>query len=144
MTADTSTEAVEKLARQVAFWHGQKIVYHKPGEGAMTVASMHGYGKWADAADRYARDHWQQYRAIAENVVAPIIAQRDALLAAVQRIAWGECRVCGEVRFDNYVTCDSGEWCAWRRADAGAVARAALDALPAEVRAMLDQQPAKG
>lgn len=58
----------ETLARQIAFWHGQKIVYRDPREGPKTVAAMAGYGNWGHSPDKYSSAHWQDYTSCAEFV----------------------------------------------------------------------------
>jgi hypothetical protein len=60
---DNPTIAEERLARIIAFWHGQKGLYPRPGGGGMvTVAASRGYGSgWARETDRYVERHWPEY-----------------------------------------------------------------------------------
>lgn len=56
--------SVERLARSLAFWHGQRISH----EGK-TVAYWNGGGNFSDAPNRYSDRHWQDYTAAAEMVM---------------------------------------------------------------------------
>lgn len=60
-------EIVQRIATAIALFHGSKFVVHNR-DGNQTVASLHGYGHYGDASERYARDHWQEYSAAAEFV----------------------------------------------------------------------------
>lgn len=57
----------EELSRKIAFWHGQRIT-----GPTRTVATDRGYGSFYDAADKYARNHYQEYTAAAEAVLADL------------------------------------------------------------------------
>jgi hypothetical protein len=62
MAMDTPTIAEERLARTIAFWHGAKVLYVKPGVGMVTVAASRGFiSGWAHEIDRYADRHWPEY-----------------------------------------------------------------------------------
>lgn len=57
----------EKIAYLIAFWHGSKItLVHN---GAHTIASQRGYGKWDDAATCYAQAHLREYLQAADAVI---------------------------------------------------------------------------
>jgi hypothetical protein len=61
---------LERLARTIAFWHGQKIVLVDREEGALTEAARHGFGRWGDSPARYADSFWRNYVPAAEAVLA--------------------------------------------------------------------------
>lgn len=88
-TQPAAGELVERLAREIAFWHGQKITHHERHEGAVTVASSRGFGRWADAPTKYSEAHWQEYRCAAERIAARI----EALEQERQKFAdlWADC-----------------------------------------------------
>jgi hypothetical protein len=55
------TIAEERLARLIAYWHGQRIVVLRGG-GNLTVAGLRGYNSgWAWETDRYVDAHWREY-----------------------------------------------------------------------------------
>jgi len=58
---------VEGLARNIAFWHGQRIT-----RGNETVAAQHGYGSWGHSPKKYADNHWREYTSAAEAVLADL------------------------------------------------------------------------
>jgi hypothetical protein len=57
------TIAEERLARSIAFWHGQMILYRRPDDGAaITVARLRNERYvWAGGAMDYADRHWREY-----------------------------------------------------------------------------------
>jgi hypothetical protein len=58
---DKPTIAEERLARLIAFWHGQRIVFFREGR-AMTVAGSRGFSSgFAHETDRYVESHWREY-----------------------------------------------------------------------------------
>lgn len=62
----TPTIAEERIARKIAFWHGQKVLYISGGE-KVTVAATRGYKSgWAHEIDRYVDRHWPEYVAAAQ------------------------------------------------------------------------------
>ncbi len=62
MAIDPPTIAEERLARTMAFWHGAKVLYVRPGGGMVTVAALRGFDSgWAHETDRYADRHWPEY-----------------------------------------------------------------------------------
>ena len=61
-----AAEAREIAAKEIAMWHGQKIVVVKLRGGAMTVAAMAGYGSWGHSPTEYARAHWRDYLSVAD------------------------------------------------------------------------------
>lgn len=68
-------DRIEQLARTIALWHGQKIVYIAPrtarGGGPRTVAAMHGFSSgFAWENERYVEAHWQEYLPAAKAVLA--------------------------------------------------------------------------
>lgn len=64
------TDRREKIARMIAFWHGQKITVVKPGRGALTVAAVRGYDSGGGyETERYASAHWQEYLSAADAVI---------------------------------------------------------------------------
>ena len=62
---------VEAMAKKIAFWHGQKMVYHDRN-GNQTVASSRGFGHWGDSSDRYMHAHWHEYTAAAREILKEI------------------------------------------------------------------------
>lgn len=67
---DKPTIAEEHFARLMAFWHGQKVLFYKSGEGAKTVAAMRGYDSgWGWETDRYVDKHWQEYVPAARAII---------------------------------------------------------------------------
>ncbi len=56
--------SVEYYARQMAFWHGQKMHSRIKGE-TFTVARIRGSG----SPDAYSGRHWQEYTACAEYIM---------------------------------------------------------------------------
>lgn len=55
------TIAEERLARLMAFWHGQKIVFRRDGQ-TMTVAGSRGFSSgYAYETGRYVESHWREY-----------------------------------------------------------------------------------
>ena len=59
---------IEAMARKIAFWHGQKMLY-RDCDGMQIVASSRGFGHWGDSPDRYADRHWQEYTSAAEQIL---------------------------------------------------------------------------
>jgi hypothetical protein len=59
---------IEAMARKIAFWHGQKMLYRNR-DGMQTVASSRGFGNWGDSAERYADRHWHEYTSAAEQIL---------------------------------------------------------------------------
>lgn len=58
---------IEKTARSIAFWHGQKIVGRSPDGQMMTVANRAGRPTgWHWETDKYVDSHWKEYIACAE------------------------------------------------------------------------------
>lgn len=64
-------DKTERIARQIAYWHGQKMLYRHNGE-SHTVASKAGFGHWGHSADDYADGHWPEYVAAAEAVITEL------------------------------------------------------------------------
>lgn len=58
-------ELVERVARAIAFWHGQKKVV--AGE---TVAARQGYGSWGHSPEQYAEARWREYVEAARAAIA--------------------------------------------------------------------------
>lgn len=69
--------SVEALARKIAFWHGQKMIYRNR-DGMQTVASSHGYGNWGHSPDRYAEQHWKEYNSAAEMILREMVPKPPA------------------------------------------------------------------
>lgn len=67
---------VEKLAKLIAFWHGQKMVVN-----SKTVATLHGYGQFGDSSERYMHAHWQEYVSAAEAVIREFEPEVVAVVA---------------------------------------------------------------
>jgi len=64
------TIAEERLARTMAFWHGSKVLYVKPGFGMVTVAASRGFDSgFAFELDRYANCRWQEYVSAARAIL---------------------------------------------------------------------------
>lgn len=57
----------EIIAREIAFWHGATMVV-----GNKTLAATRGYGSWGHSPEKYADDHWREYIAAAEAMLARI------------------------------------------------------------------------
>lgn len=76
---------LEKAARAAAMGYGQKIavVRSREGGGAMTRAALAGYGKFGDAAERYADDHWQDFVPAVEWALRAIREPDHAILRDV-------------------------------------------------------------
>lgn len=57
------TIAEERIARSLAFWHGQKIVYRRPDGEAITVARLRSerYRHWSAGPENYSEGHWREY-----------------------------------------------------------------------------------
>ena len=64
---DTAAE-IERMARKIALWHGQKMIYRNR-DGMQTVASSRGFGNWGWSASDYADRHWHEYTAAAEQIL---------------------------------------------------------------------------
>jgi hypothetical protein len=72
MTQPQPTIAEERIARLIAYWHGQKMVYHHSGK-SMTVAALRGYDSgWAWEVDRYADARWREYVPAAEAIIQEV------------------------------------------------------------------------
>ena len=67
MTDGTEKTGTEIIAREIAFWHGAKVLYYK--NGAHTVASVAGYGH---APEKYADARWREYIQAAEAMLERI------------------------------------------------------------------------
>jgi hypothetical protein len=64
------TIAEETIARQIAFWHGSKVLFYKSGEGAKTVAATRGFDSgWSWETDRYVDRHWREYVPAAKSII---------------------------------------------------------------------------
>lgn len=137
-TPDTgAADVVEHLAKQVAMWHGQKMV-----RGRDTLAATMGYGEFGDASMKYARDHWRQYTAIVDAMILPALARAesaDAERIEVARIAADTADRLGEMRAERNALVrvkDAGENLAiavamgWDLDGVMAQMKDALDALP--------------
>lgn len=68
---------IEELAKIIAFWHGQKMLYHDR-DGTHTVASSRGYGRFGDSTDRYMHAHWQEYTSAAEAILNRAQTEQDS------------------------------------------------------------------
>ena len=69
--SDDPSIAEEHFARLIAMWHGQKMLYSRPGGGMVTVAGSRGYDSgWSWETDRYVANHWQEYLSAARAVLA--------------------------------------------------------------------------
>jgi len=69
---------IERVARELATWHGSAMS-HSNREGEMqTVASSYVGHRWAHAATDYADKKWQQYRGAARHVIQMVSAEREA------------------------------------------------------------------
>lgn len=67
---------IERIAKLIAFWHGQKMIYRNK-DGMQTVASSHGYGNRGDSPDQYMHAHWQEYTSAAERILEEFQAKFD-------------------------------------------------------------------
>jgi hypothetical protein len=54
----------ERLARQAAFWHGQKKISNNE-----TLAAINGFGSFGHSAELYADKRWHEYTAIADMII---------------------------------------------------------------------------
>jgi hypothetical protein len=58
----SATIAEERIAKLIAQWHGQKIVFHTRQGGNVTVAATRGFDSgWSWETDRYVEAHWNEY-----------------------------------------------------------------------------------
>lgn len=66
-----STERIERIARLIAFWHGQRIVSIGPYPyGARTIAARRGFNSgWSWELDRYVDAHWPEYTSAATALI---------------------------------------------------------------------------
>lgn len=64
------TIAETHFAKLIAMWHGQKVIYVRPGGEKITVAASRGYSSgWSWELDRYADNHWEEYLPAARAVI---------------------------------------------------------------------------
>jgi hypothetical protein len=78
----------ERIAKSIAYWHGQKIVQHT-AEGALTQAARAGYGSFgSSSADQYAASHWQQYTSAADAMIEEQRAHFAHGFATFRRLPW--------------------------------------------------------
>ncbi len=68
---------IERVARAIARGHGAKMTYQPAGDLMHTVASQAGFGRFGDAADRYAESRWQDYKPAAELAIAVLTGGDD-------------------------------------------------------------------
>lgn len=57
----------EIIAREIAMYHGSAMI-----KGSETLAATRGYGSWGHSPEKYADDHWREYRGAAEVMLARI------------------------------------------------------------------------
>jgi hypothetical protein len=62
-------EPAEIIAREIAQLHGSAMII-----GNKTLAAMYGYGSWGYSPEKYANDHWREYRGAAERMLERIAA----------------------------------------------------------------------
>lgn len=63
------TDRREKIARLMAYWHGQKIVAVRQGR-SLTVAAYVGFDSgWAWELDRYVDARWKEYLPAVDAVI---------------------------------------------------------------------------
>ena len=67
---------IEAMARKIALWHGQKMIYRNR-DGMQTVASSRGFGNWGWSPEDYADRHWHEYTSAAEQILKdkPLICE---------------------------------------------------------------------
>lgn len=70
---------IERLAKLIAFWHGQKVQYIDRLDGKITVAAarLRDHSGYPDVTDRYVDGHWQEYTSAAEQVKEHFNAARE-------------------------------------------------------------------
>jgi hypothetical protein len=63
-------EDIEKLAKLIAYWHGQKVLFIHPVDGKVTVAGFRDNNRsgFPEVTDRYTAIHWEEYTSAAERV----------------------------------------------------------------------------
>ena len=83
---------VERVARDLASWHGSAYSHQDRDRQMQTIASSFAGHRWAHATDHYADKKWQQYRWAAKYVLAAIAAERDACAKIADRCADDETR----------------------------------------------------
>jgi hypothetical protein len=67
---DKPTIAETHLARQMAFWHGSKVLYRRPDGQWITVADTREQPNgWGERFDRYAERHWEEYLPAARAII---------------------------------------------------------------------------
>ncbi len=101
-------EQVEHIARIIAFWHGAKVLFIK--DGMNTVASVRGYGRWGNAPELYANDHWREYEQAAKamltimdgiNETAHPVRYCEHLGARLTTKSIEGCPVCGATAYQG-------------------------------------------
>lgn len=71
------TIAEERIARLIAFWHGQKVIVVSRDRGNLTVAALAGFDSgWYWEIDRYVEARWPEYAPAAREV----LRQRGSLI----------------------------------------------------------------
>lgn len=78
MTDKAEDPRVERIARELAHWHGSAYSHQNHEREMQTVASSYAGHRWAHASDEYARAKWQQYRGAARHAMAMVDAEREA------------------------------------------------------------------
>jgi len=63
---------LERLARDLAFWHGQNLVYKTPEGKSRTRAQMHG----GQTPEEYSQTHWREYDECAQYVMEMLLLER--------------------------------------------------------------------
>lgn len=95
---------IEKIARELATWHGSAMS-HSDRDGVMqTVASGYAGHRWAHASTDYANKKWQQYRGAARYVLAMIADERNECA----KIADAYADACGSRDDDDIISARTG------------------------------------
>jgi len=78
MTDEAEDPQVERIARELAHWHGSAYSHQNQEREMQTVASSYAGHRWARASDEYAGAKWKQYRGAARHAIAMVAAEREA------------------------------------------------------------------
>jgi len=81
VTEPTDVE-IERIARELAVWHGSAYDFLDRDGQPQTVASGRGYGRFAGASDKYAATNWKKYRGAARFVLereASMMAEKNRM-----------------------------------------------------------------
>ena len=90
MQIDDDEAQVERVARELAIWHGSAMSHSNRDGEMQTVASSYVGHRWAHASTDYANKKWKQYRGAARCALAMVAAEREACAKIADAFRWDD------------------------------------------------------